>query len=208
MAMEDSSDGSGNGSPAAEPEGTIEEVVLDHDTKIEYLHTMMQDQQKTLAALVKHLERPSSSPEQQAPAPWNLKDGTEKQQRKILSQLFDWIGWYNKTYPGVEEHVIPPCWFRHSAVIQELLAVFVAWQAAYCGLEEPDDAPAYWHERILHPTIARLSSDKAAGWGNCLGDHREPHPPDAGEPDRKEFHAWLTTFTGPDASAPSQLHHR
>ena len=55
MAMEDSSDASGNGSPGAEPEGTIEEVVLDHDNKIEYLHTMMQDQQKTLAALVKHL---------------------------------------------------------------------------------------------------------------------------------------------------------
>ncbi|WP_175475529.1 hypothetical protein [Arthrobacter sp. UCD-GKA] len=196
MGTEDSSEGSGNGSPAAEPEGTIEEVVLEHDAKIEYLHAMMQDQQKTLAALVKHLERPSSSPDQQDSAPWNLKDGSEKQRGKILGQLYDWIGWYNDTYPGVEEHVIPPCWFRHRAVVQELVAVFVAWQAAYCGLEEPDDAPAYWHERILHPTIARLSSDKAAGWGNCLGTHREPHPPDTGGADREAFQAWLATQGG------------
>jgi len=208
MTVEDSSDGSGNDSPGAEPEGTIEEVVLDHDNKLEYLHKMLLDQQKTLAALVKHLERPSSSPELQDPAPWNLKDGTQKQRRKILSQLFDWIGWYNEIYPGVEEHVIPPCWFRHSAVVQELVAVFVAWQAAYCGLEEPDDAPAYWHERILHPTITRLSSDKAAGWGNCIGSHREPHPPDAGEPDREEFQAWLTTFTGPGVSESIPPQHR
>lgn len=174
----------------------MEEVVLDHDNKLEYLHTMMQEQQKTLAALVKHLERPSSSPDLQDPAPWNLKDGTQKQQGKILEQLYDWIGWYNETYPGVEEHVIPPCWFRHSAVVQELVAVFVAWQAAYCGLEDPDDAPAYWHERILHPAIARLSRDKAAGWGNCLGAHREPHPPKRAVPDGTDFHDWLATFTG------------
>lgn len=156
---------------------------------------MLQDQQGTLAALVGHLERPDSSPDVQDPAPWNLKDGSERQRRKILAQLFDWIGWYNQTYPGVEEHVIPPCWFRHTAVVQELLAVFVAWQAAYCGLEDPDDAPAYWHERILHPVIARLSSDKAAGWGNCLGTHREAQHPQRAVPDHAEFRDWLATFS-------------
>jgi hypothetical protein len=206
MAMEDSSDGSetgsGNVSPGAAPEGTVEEVVLDHDNKIEYLHTMMLDQQKTLAALVKHLERPSSSPDSRDPAPWNLKDGTDEQRRKILAQLFDWIAWYNETYPGVEEQVIPPCWFRHRAVVQELVAVFVAWQAAYYGVEEPDDAPAYWHERILHPTIARFSADKAAGWGNCLSTHREPHPPDAGRADLKGFQAWLETPGPHEPPAP------
>lgn len=169
---------------------------------------MMQDQQKTLGALVKHLERPSSSPDQQDPAPWNLKDGTETQRRKILEQLFDWIGWYNDTYPGVEEQVIPPCWFRHRAVVQELVAVFVAWQAANCGLEEPDDAPAYWHERILHPAIARLSGDKAAGWGNCLGSHREPHRAEIGYPTPAEFRAWLATFTGTGAPEPGRTEHR
>ncbi len=212
MDTEDSSDGSGTGSedvsPGAEAKGTIEEVVLDHENKLEYLHTMMQDQQKTLAALVKHLERPNSSPDFQDPSPWNLKDGTEKQRRKILVQLDDWISWYNDNYPGVEEHVIPPCWFLHSAVVQELVAVFVAWQAAYCGLEEPDDAPAYWHERILHPTIARLSRDKSAGWGNCLGAHREPHPSETGEPDGPAFQAWLTKFSSAGVMESAQQQHR
>lgn len=89
MGTDDSSDGSGNGSPATESEGKIEQVVLDQDNKIEFLHAMMQDQQKTLAALVKHLERPGGSPGLPDPAPWNLKDGTEKQRSKIHSQLFE-----------------------------------------------------------------------------------------------------------------------
>lgn len=99
----------------------IEEVVLDHDNKLEYLLTMMQDQQKTLAALVKHLEQPNSSPDFQNPSPWNLKDGTERQRRKILGPLNDWISWYNDTYPGVAEHMIPLCWFHYRVVVQELV---------------------------------------------------------------------------------------
>lgn len=167
------------------------QTVLDHDNKIEYLHTMLQDQQRTMAALVALLEQrgPSSAPQQTAP--WNLKDATPKQRRAILEQLFVWIDWYNENYPGVEEDVIPACWFRHSAVVHELVAVLVAWQAAYRSDEDPSDAPAYWHERILHPIITRLSRDKAAGWGNCLTAHREPHQPTNIGSEHDSFQAWL-----------------
>ncbi|MFJ6419031.1 hypothetical protein [Paeniglutamicibacter sp. NPDC091659] len=205
--MVDSSNASGNASSAAEPEGTLEEIVLEHDDKLEHLHATLQDQQKTLAALVKHLEQPGSSPAPQDPAPWNLGCATAAQRRHFLGQLSDWINWYNETYPGVEEHVIPPCWFHHSAVVQELVAMFVAWQAAYCGSDEPNDAPAYWHDRILHPTIKRLSGDKAAGWGNCLGAHREPRRPDTGRENHLEFREWLESLTHRSDSAADKRFH-
>lgn len=188
-----------NDSSAAEPEDTepesiIAETVLDHDNKLNYLRRMLHEQQSTLSGVLKLLENPARPLKDLPASPWNLKDGTPEQQRKILTQLLDWIGWYNETYPGVEEHLIPPCWYKHPAVVQELLAVFVAWQAAYCGLEDPDDAPAYWHERILHPTIARLCVDKAAGWGNCIGGHKESHPVGIQTTTPEEFQIWLSAF--------------
>lgn len=191
MASDDSADSSPNGSPLAESEVSVEEIVLEHDNKLNYLKNKLQEQQKALNSLLKLLEKPSTVFGARKPAAWNLKDGTPEQQRKILTELKDWIDWYNETYPGVEEHLIPPCWYQHSAVVQELLAVFVAWQAAYGDLKDPDDAPAYWHERILHPTIARLCIDKAAGWGNCIGIHREPHGVKAEKSDDAAFQAWL-----------------
>lgn len=191
MDEEESADSLPNDSSATAPEDIIAETVLEHDNKLNYLHDKLAEQQKTLSGILKLLKAQTRSLSGQAPSPWNLKDGTGEQQRKILRQLQDWIDWYNQTYPGVEEHLIPPCWFRHPAVVQELLAVFVAWQAAYCGLVDPDDAPAYWHERILHPTIARLCVDKAAGWGNCLGAHREPHGVTVEDTDAEAFRSWL-----------------
>ena len=191
MSTDESADSSPTGSPAPDSEVTIEEVVLEHDNKLNFLNHKLQEQQQALDGLFKLLEQPSATISSQKPAPWNLKDGTPQQQQKILTELNEWIDWYNKTYPGVEEHLIPPCWYKHGAVVQELLAVFVAWQAAYCGLVDPDDAPASWHERILHPTIARLCLDKAAGWGNCIGAHREPHGMAVAKIDSDDFHAWL-----------------
>lgn len=205
MEAGESAGSSGREEPAAEPEDIIATTVLEHDNKLNYLHDQLAEQQKTLTGILKLLKAQSRSLSGQEPSPWNLKDGTGEQQRKILRQLKDWIDWYNQTYPGVEEHLIPPCWFRHPAVVQELLAVFVAWQAAYCGLVDPDDAPAYWHERILHPTIARLCVDKAAGWGNCLGAHREPHGVAVEDTDAAAFRSWLQGLSRRQVSVRGSL---
>lgn len=95
MEAGESAGSSGREEPAAEPEDIIATTVLEHDNKLNYLHDQLAEQQKTLTGILKLLKAQSRSLSGQEPSPWNLKDGTGEQQRKILRQLKDWIDWYN-----------------------------------------------------------------------------------------------------------------
>ncbi|MGY2876384.1 hypothetical protein ACVW00_003574 [Marmoricola sp. URHA0025 HA25] len=51
---------------------------------------------------------------------------------------------------------IPPCWSNHPEIVEELTALWLAWQAAY---EEPDPsltAAADWHDRWLPGVLHRI----------------------------------------------------
>lgn len=145
-----------------------EELLLEHDGQLGQLRQDVDG----LAGLIADL---LAEPPKSKPAPWNWKELDGPGAAKLLTGLREWVDWYNGRYGVAAESRIPGCWYRHGPVVEELSAVWIAWQAAYHGHKTPNDAAAYWHERILWPTITRI---KRGTWGlsACNPTHKDPRP--------------------------------
>jgi len=161
----------GGSAPAGvSPDGelTPEVLLLEHDQQIRQLQTDVGQLIGAVADLLK-------SPPKEKPAPWNWKHLNGPAAAKLLTELRGWVDWYNDRYGVAVDSRIPGCWYRHGPVVEELTAVWIAWRAAYYGHQSPNDAPAYWHERILWPTIKRLK-DSTWAFKNCVSEHQDPRP--------------------------------
>lgn len=145
-----------------------EDLLLEHDGQIIQL-------QKDLAQLAGIVGELVKSPPKEKPAPWNWKELDGPKAAQLLTGLREWVDWYNARYGVTADTRIPGCWYRHTPVVEELTAVWTAWQAAYYGHQSPNDAPAYWHERILWPTITRIKKS-SWGLGACNPHHKDPRP--------------------------------
>lgn len=99
--------------------------------------------------------------------PWNLEalDGAAREER--LGVLDDWAGWLVERY-GLQR-VIPRCWRRHPAMVEELNALELAWAAAYEGEEVDPEAPLRWHEDLAKTKERLAEWDRA---GCAAGEHR------------------------------------
>ncbi|MDQ0212149.1 hypothetical protein [Arthrobacter bambusae] len=145
-----------------------EELLLEHDGRIGVLRTDVNELAGVVADLL-------ANPPKGKPAPWNWKHLNGSAAAKLLTELREWVDWYNDRYGVAADSRIPGCWYRHAPVVEELTGVWVAWRAAYYGHTTPLDAPAYWHERILWPTFDRITKRQ---WGmvNCINGHKDPRP--------------------------------
>ena len=74
--------------------------------------------------------------------PWAWAALGAHRRRELLVQLRDWVDWLITRYDlRAETQTIPPCWHRHPVAVEELTALMVAWQGAYCADEAaPPDA--------------------------------------------------------------------
>ena len=79
----------------------------------------------------------------------------------------DWVGWLRHRYPVAQQ--VPPCWWRHTELIEELTALYLAWRAAYTDANANLTAPADFHHHYLPAAIERVT-----GWGvHCSDQHRD-----------------------------------
>lgn len=95
----------------------------------------------------------------------------EQGTKELHQQLGDWVGWIRHGYPLAKK--IPACWAEHPEIVEELTALWLAWQAAY---EQPDaqlTAAADWHDRWLPGVLHRL--EHGAHAINCTDSH-QPRP--------------------------------
>ena len=70
-----------------------------------------------------------------------------------------WAEWF-LCHWEIDETVIPPCWALHGAMVEELTALWSAWQGAYTPTASPS-APAHWHE-TMGKAIGRLGALESA----------------------------------------------
>jgi len=100
--------------------------------------------------------------------------------------LREWVEWFTVRY-NLPVSIVPVCWFKHGALVEELSALFVAHLASF---DERDTGygPIGWHERfsLAHPRLQR------AGAG-CASGHNETRPRSwVGATDEQEWDAWIT----------------
>lgn len=100
----------------------------------------------------------------------NWRELADADARAVWTALRDWVQWFTVRY-GVGKSVVPNCWFRHGALVEELSAL----HSAHVALFDPSDSglgPIGWHERL---TLARQRLLEATKLTGCTDDaHREP----------------------------------
>jgi hypothetical protein len=120
-------------------------------------------------------EAPATSGELPAPNPakrWCWRDLDDTGSEQMMEQLTDWVDWLRSRYPLARR--VPPCWAEHPETIEELTAVWLAWQHAYAEPDAPLTAAADWHERWLPGFLYRLQHGPFAL--DC-GDVHQPRTP-------------------------------
>lgn len=104
---------------------------------------------------------------------WRYLDA--EQARALWSELIDWTTWLRERYElGTK---IPPCWYRHDPVVEELTALMAAWTDAYYRGDDYRDDLTAWHTQWFRPLMARIrdiSDFDSCTHGRCA--HR-PLPP-------------------------------
>jgi hypothetical protein len=78
-----------------------------------------------------------------------------------------WVDWLVTRYQL--GHVIPPCWWAHGPMVEELSALETAWRGAYGYNSVAPDSGVIWHEHLAR-CLVRLQE-----WNveRCAyGDHR------------------------------------
>lgn len=92
----------------------------------------------------------------------------------LTTELGQWVDWVRQRYPLARR--IPPCWGDHPEIVEELTALWLAWQAAYAEPDSPLTAAADWHDRWLPGVLHRLEHGPFAL--DCA-DHHNPRPSSA-----------------------------
>lgn len=115
----------------------------------------------------------------------NWRTLTDHDARKAWDELRAWVEWFTVRY-RISETVIPPCWYKHGHLVEELSALHTAHTAAF----DPSDAglgPIGWHERLslALPRLTRAYS------GGCARGH-DPLTPRTWTTtvDEQEWDAW------------------
>ena len=117
------------------------------------------------------VQAPADEPVAYVPYCWKHVSASEA--RGLWVRLREWVDWVNARYFGSSWESIRPCWFRHPAAVEELTALWAAWEAAYRAKDDDDgfsDAALWWHEK-LHTVVHRLWDEQFA---ECKAGHQEP----------------------------------
>lgn len=102
------------------------------------------------------------------PGRWCWRDARPGNVDALWLELTAWVDWLRTRY-GLDE-LLPPCWSSHSAMVEELTALYAGWLAAYVDIDARGFDPLAWHE-ALSRTLARVREWNRQG---CRPDaHRE-----------------------------------
>ncbi|MBX3193853.1 MAG: hypothetical protein KF727_01970 [Microbacteriaceae bacterium] len=119
------------------------------------------------------------------------RDLPSDQARGEWQALRDWVEWVTVRF-NVPLSLIPNCWWKHPALVEELSALHVAWRTAY----DPQDSglgPVMWLERwsAARPRL------REAHTGSCSNGHKDPKRRSwADVTDQGEWDAWATDAHG------------
>ena len=86
---------------------------------------------------------------------------------QVWTDLRSWVVWFTHRY-NIAPRKIPPCWFKHGALVEELSALHTAWLVSYDSLDA-GYGPIGWHERLA------VALPRLATWynGECHNGHTE-----------------------------------
>ena len=134
------------------------------------LDSLAHEATDSVAGLVSRLEDVESRTVAagRAPTSWCWRTIGHHGAEELWTQLTGWVAWIRNRYPLARK--IPPCWGDHPELVEELTALWLAWQHAYEDADAPLTAAADWHDRWLPGVLYRLEHGPFAL--DCSNEHR------------------------------------
>lgn len=129
---------------------------------------------ETVANLLTRVESVEDAPESGSPKTgpvmsWCWREIGPRGAEALWRELTSWVRWIRHRYPLARR--IPPCWGDHPEIVEELTALWLAWQAAYTEPDASLTAAADWHDRWLPGLLYRLEHGVFAL--DCSVTHRD-----------------------------------
>ncbi|MGH3495678.1 MAG: hypothetical protein ACRDQ1_20950, partial [Sciscionella sp.] len=103
-----------------------------------------------------------------ATGPLNWRTLQADDARAQWVQLREWVDWFRVEF-GFDHRVVPPCWYRHRALVSVLSALRDHWVCAYDPLNTPDGA-SDWLRALM--SLETLQREWAARTGCTVTVHR------------------------------------
>lgn len=100
---------------------------------------------------------------QPTPVCWKILD--RHAARREWPALAEWVRWLVTRYT-LTPRTLPPCWYRHGGLVEELSALRSGWLAAFAP-DAPGSAPLDWHT-MFASTRARL--EESVSRNGCTKD--------------------------------------
>lgn len=120
--------------------GTVEQVA---DKQGEW-EVYFERRDKETAELARRVNDIRSGATDDGPARWNWRGLTKAELEAAAGALVEWARWLTWRY-GLTE--LPSCWWRHGAMVEELIALHAAHDGAY-GLKAKPGDPLAWHDAL------------------------------------------------------------
>jgi hypothetical protein len=113
-------------------------------------------------------------------------------------ELDDWVRWLARRY-SLDHRDVPPCWFAHGHLVEELSALRTAHRASFDPAASAM-APVEWHQ-VLAAARTRLQL-WSSRTGCRQGEHRPDAPPSwAVDPPALSYANDFATHVGEDLDA-------
>ena len=141
---------------------------LRHD--LNQLASEITDAYADLVSRIEGIDATSTTGARSAAA-WCWRDLGPEAATELEAELDNWVSWLRHRYPLAKK--VPPCWAEHPEVVEEVTALWLAWQAAYQDTDSSLTTAADWHDRWLPGLLHRLEHGPHAI--NCSTIH-QPRP--------------------------------
>lgn len=100
--------------------------------------------------------------------PLNWRAVTARDAREQWMAVREWVEWFRVEF-GYDHRVVPPCWYRHPALVSLLSALRDHWLFAYDPMNSAL-AASDWHRALI--VLEQRLRDWAARTGCTAGAHR------------------------------------
>ena len=102
-----------------------------------------------------------------APVVWSRVP--EGDRDTLWEEFIGWVCWVADTYELTPDQLPWDCWWRHGAAVEELTALWTAYQSAYLTTEDAGSATYLWQD-AMYRCVERLRI-----WlGGCTNGYHSP----------------------------------
>jgi hypothetical protein len=88
---------------------------------------------------------------------WNWANREDPDARLLSGLIEEFVEYFNARYAWTTEHLIPPCWALHGALVEEITTLMWSRWAAFESTDATPVAHETWHTYYLPGFLARVN---------------------------------------------------